>query len=151
MSNWNTRAALGLLDAFLALTALFGALTVVPNLPHDWIAGSIFPDYTVPALGLGVLVGGSAVIAVAALIFRPKLGAAAAMLSAVMILGFEVVEIATVGFSPLTYGVSSPQSWLQVAYIALGVVIALIGAGLWRAEGSLTPFVARISNRRWMA
>jgi hypothetical protein len=151
MSNWRTRAALGVLDAFLALTAIFGALTVVPSLPREWIAGSIFPDYTVPALGLGVLVGGSSVIAVVALIVRPKLGAAAAMLSAVMILGFEVVEIATVGFSPLTYGVTSPQSWLQVAYMALGVVIALIGAGLWRAQGGRIPVVARSSNRRWMA
>ncbi|HEX9096330.1 MAG TPA: hypothetical protein VF990_09540 [Candidatus Dormibacteraeota bacterium] len=151
MSNWRTRAALGVLEAFLALTALYGALIVVPNLPRDWIAGSIFPDYMVPAFGLGVLVGGSAAIAVLALVFQPKLGAAAAMFSAAMILGFELVEIVTVGFSPLTYGVTSPQSWLQVAYIALGVVIALIGAGLWRAEGGRNPFAAGSSNRRWMA
>ena len=94
---------------------------------------------------VGVLVGGSAAIAVLALVFRPKLGAAAAMFSAVMILGLELVEIVTVGFSP------RPQSWSQVAYIAVGVVITLIGAGLWWAEGGRNPLVAGSSNRRWMA
>ena len=57
------------------------------------------------------------------------------MFSAVMIMGF----------SP------RPQSGLQVAYIAVGVVITLIGAGLWWAEGGRNPLVAGSSNRRWMA
>jgi hypothetical protein len=135
MSNWKTRITLFVLDSVLAVSAIVSAFTVIPGLPREWIAGSIFPDYTVPAIALGMLVGGSALIAATAVIFRPKLGAAAAMVSAVMITGFELVEIAAVGFSPVTYGLDKPQSWLQVAYLALGAVIAFLGAGLWRAVG----------------
>ncbi len=147
MSHWKTRTGIAFLDLILAVTALFGALTVVPVLPRDWIAGSIFSDYTIPALGLGVLVGGSAAVATVAVLFRPKVGAAAAMVSAVMIIGFEVVEIVAVGFSPLTQGGAYPQSWLQVVYIALGLVLAALGASLWRAQGGFVPFVQEPTRR----
>lgn len=141
MNHWRTRSAIAILDLILAVTAIFGALTVVPSLPRDWIAGSIFTDYTIPALALGVLVGGSAVVATLAVLFRPTVGAAAAIVSGLMIIGFEVVEIVSVGFSPLTHGAAYPQSWLQVVYIALGFVVAGLGAGLWRALGGFVPFV----------
>ncbi len=141
MTNWKTRGAIAFLDLILAVTAIFGALTVIPSLPRDWIAGSVFTDYTIPALALGVLVGGSAAVATLAVLFRPRVGAVAAIVSALMIIGFEVVEIVSVGFSPLTHGAGSPQSWLQVVYIALGLVLAGLGAGLWRALGGSVPFV----------
>jgi hypothetical protein len=152
MSNWKTRIALVVLDAVLAVSAVVSAVTVVPALPGEWIAGSIFSDYTVPALALGVLVGGSALVAAAAVVFRPVFGAAAAMVSAVMIIGFELVEIAAVGFSPLTYGLDKPQSWLQVAYLVLGGVIVILGAGLWRALGGRTLHIGGSKtpgNRAW--
>jgi hypothetical protein len=149
MSNWKTRIPLLVLDSVLAVSAIVSAFTVIPLLPREWIAGSIFPDYTAPAVALGVLVGGSALIAAVAVIFRPLLGAAAAMVSAVMIIGFELVEIAAVGFSPVTYGVDKPQSWLQVAYLVLGAVIAVLGARLWRAlsGGRASEPLARRGNR----
>jgi hypothetical protein len=139
MSNLKTRIALVALTAVLALSAVVGAITVVAGLPREWIAASVFPDYTVPELALGVLVGGGVVIAAVAVIYRPRFGAAAAVGSAVMIIGFEVVEIAAVGFSSLTYGIDKPQSWLQVAFLAQGAVIGMLGAGLWRALGGRIP------------
>jgi hypothetical protein len=147
MSHWKTRVGIAFLDLILAVTALFGALTVIPSLPREWIAGSIFPDYTIPALGLGVVVGGSAAVATVAVLFKPTVGAAAAMVSALMIIGFEVVEIASVGFAPLTHGATNPQSWLQVVYIALGLVLAALGAGLWRAQGGFVLFVHQPARR----
>ncbi len=147
MSHWMTRSGIAVLDLILAVTAIFGALTVVPSLPREWIAGSVFSDYTVPALGLGVLVGGSAAVAAVAVLFRSKAGAAAAVVSALMIIGFEVVEIIAVGFSPITHGAGSPQSWLQVVYIALGLVLIALGAGLWQAQGGHIPFVQESARR----
>lgn len=58
-----------------------------------------------------------------------------------MIIGFEAVEIVSVGFSPIVHSPAAPQSWLQVVYIALGLVLAALGAGLWRAQGGRLPFV----------
>jgi hypothetical protein len=136
-----TRAALVLLEGILAFTAILGALAIIPNLPHDWIKGSVFPDYTIPALALGVLVGGSAVIAGLAVIFRPMIGAAASVVAGVMIIGFELVEIIVVGFTLVTYGAGQPQSWLQVAYITVGAAITILGARLWLALGGRIPLI----------
>lgn len=47
-----TRAVLIGLDLLLGVTALIGGLTVVPTLPPEWLAGSPFTTYTLPALAL---------------------------------------------------------------------------------------------------
>ena len=118
-----TRIAIAVLDGFLAVTALVGAMIVIPTLPEDMLAGSIFPDFMVPGLALGVLVAGSALVATVAVMFWPRLGAAVAMISALMIVVFELVEIMTVGYH-----------WLQVAYIMLGLVIAALAFRVWTVQ-----------------
>jgi len=125
-----TRIAIAVLDGFLAITALVGAMIVIPALPKSMLAGSVFPDFLIPALALGVPVAGSALVAAVAVMFRPRLGAAMAMISALMIVAFELVEITTVGYH-----------WLQVAYIGLGVVIAALGFRVWAVEGGYIPSV----------
>lgn len=125
-----TRIAIAVLDGFLAVTALAGSMIVIPSLPTSMLAGSVFPDFLVPALALGVLVAGSALVAMVAVMFWPRLGAAVAMLSASMIIIFELVEITTVGYH-----------WLQVAYIVLGVVIAALGLRVWARAGGYIPSV----------
>jgi hypothetical protein len=140
MSRRKSRIGLGLLEAFLALTAVVGAIFVLPTLPLDYIRGGPFPDYIVPALALGLLVGGSAVVAVLGLIVRPLIGAVASVVAGMMIIGFEVVEIGVVGF----IRPGTPQAWLQVVYITVGSVSVVLGARLWLA---LTAGVPRISSR----
>lgn len=130
-----TRLAVAVLDGFLAITALAGAAIVLPTLPPSMLAGSVFPDFLVPGLALGVLVAGSAFVATAAVLFRPKLGAPMAMISALMIIVFEAVEVATVGYH-----------WLQVAYMVLGVVIAALGFRVWIAEGGYIPSLGDLGH-----
>ncbi len=125
-----TRIAIAVLDGFLAITALVGAMIVIPALPTSMLAGSVFPDFLVPALALGVLVAGSALVAAVAVMFWPRLGAAAAMVSAMTIVVFELVEITTVGYH-----------WLQVAYIVVGMVIAALGFRVWAVEGGYIPSI----------
>jgi len=127
-----TRIAIALLDGFLAVTALVGAMIVIPTLPIDMLAGSVFPDFLVPALALGVLVAGSALVAAVAVMFWPRLGAAVAMISALMIVVFELVEITTIGYH-----------WLQVAYVVLGLVIAALAFRVWTVEEDYIHSVRR--------
>ena len=122
------RIAIAVLDGFLAITALAGATLVLPSLPTSMLAGSVFSDFLVPGLALGVLVAGSAFVATAAVLLRPKLGAALAMISALTIVVFAVVEIVTVGYH-----------WLQLAYIVLGLAIAALGFRVWIGEGGYIP------------
>jgi hypothetical protein len=54
------------LTSFLALTAVLGGLVLLTGSyapPVEMLNGSMFSTYTIPALSLAVLVGGSAVFA----------------------------------------------------------------------------------------
>jgi hypothetical protein len=138
MTHRGTRIALGLLEVFVVLTAVQGAIFVVPNLPRAWIAGTPFADYTVPALALGIVCGGASLIAGLGVMLRPLLGAALSVMAGVVLIGFELVEIGVVGFALATYGPGTPQAWLQVIYLAVGTAITLLGFRLLLVEGAAT-------------
>ncbi|HZC04087.1 MAG TPA: hypothetical protein VE338_00445 [Ktedonobacterales bacterium] len=130
------RATIVALEAFIATTAISGAIFVLPTIPAEWLQRGLitpFTDTTIPALALGVLCGGSALAAMVAVAFRPRLGALLAMLSGVIMVGFELVEIVVVGFTPLLYP-TQPPAWLQPFYIALGLAVAALGARLWKQQ-----------------
>lgn len=91
------------LAAFVTLTALQGAIFVVPTMPRSVLHKgvlAIFSDFTIPALALGILCGGSALVAFVTVLARPQLGALASMTAGVFMIGFELVEIVAVGFTP---------------------------------------------------
>jgi hypothetical protein len=133
------RIGLVVLNAFVAFTAIYGALFVVPTIPLDWLKHGPFTDYTVPALALGILVGGSALLAVVLLLVRPTLGTMATIVAGLMIIGFELVEIGVVGFTLIEYDASQPQAWLQVFYLGLGSLQVLFGYRDWRRAGAQAP------------
>lgn len=128
------RVALVVLSALVALTAIQGAIFVLPTMPtsvlHQGML-AIFADYTVPALALGVLCGGSALVALFSVVLRPPLGGLLAIVAGVVMVGFELVEIAVVGFTP-TQTPTLPQAWLQVFYLVIGALMAILGWRLWR-------------------
>ena len=135
-THFGLRAGLVALEAFMAATAIWGAAFVVPTIPLDWLQKGLitpFSDTTIPALALGVLCGGSALAALVGVILRPRLGALLSILSGALMIGFELVEILVVGFTPVMYPTQFP-AWLQPIYIILGAVVILLGERLWRAE-----------------
>lgn len=137
-----TRIGLVALNAFVAFTAIYGAIFVVPTIPLEWLKYGPFTDFTVPALALGILVGGSASLAAILLLIRPWAGAVATIAAGVMIIGFELVEVGVVGFTLIEYDASQFQAWLQVIYLALGTLQVFFGYRMWRR---LEPRVERPS------
>jgi hypothetical protein len=135
MGPTSTRATLAVLQAFVGFTAVFGAIFVVPTLPLDWLKVGPLSDYTIPALALGVLCGGAAIVALALLIFEPRLGGAASIVAGAFMVTFEIVEIVVVGLAILEYGVGNFQSWLQIIYIAIGATGIALGYHLWTLLG----------------
>jgi hypothetical protein len=130
------RGALAALAALVALGAIPGAIVVVPSLPQAWLhQGMISPfaDFTIPALALGVLCGGGALLTFVTVLVRPRLGALVAVAAGLLMVGFEVVEILVVGFTPLLYP-SQPASWLQVVYLGIGAAMVVLGELLWIVE-----------------
>src|SRR5437868_1335224 len=86
------RFALLGMNLFLGVCAVVGAVQVVPRLPLEWLAGTPFPNYTVPAPALGVVVGGGALLAAVLLLFQPAAGAVLSIAIGGAIAIFEVVE-----------------------------------------------------------
>lgn len=114
------------LELFTAFGAIAGAIFVVPGLPREWLAGSPFSDYTIPALALGVLCGGGSLAAAMAVVWRPALGGIASVGAGSAMALFEVVEVAAVGFMIVKFPME-PASYLQPFYFIVGLVIAGLG------------------------
>lgn len=142
MRHYATRGLLGVLSAFIAVTAVAGAILVVPTLPLDWLEGSVLDDYTIPAFALG-FVGGLAIVTLIALVVRPDVAGVAAVVTGVAMVTFEIVEIWVVGFSLVEHGLGEPVAWLQVVYIVVGVLTAGAGVGLWLATADDRERLAR--------
>lgn len=130
MGHVANRTTLIVLQAFVAFTAIVGAVFVVPSLPLDWIKAGPMTDFTIPAIALG-LCGLAAAVALVLLVVEPRLGGAASVVAGALMIAFEIVEIAVVGFAPVVHGVEYPQSWLQIVYLAIGAITVVLGYRLW--------------------
>jgi len=131
MGHAATRKMLIPLQVFVALTAVIGALFVVPGLPLDWIRRGPMTDFTVPAIALGLFIGGSAVVALGLLIADGRSAGVASMIAGALVIAFEFVEIWVIGFAILVRGAGDVVSWLQVACIGIGVIGMVLGYHLW--------------------
>ncbi len=131
-SHRTLRRWLAVFEAIMALITISGAVFVVPNMPLDVIKRGPFTDFTIPALGLGALCGGAAVVAMLAAFSAPRLAAAAAVIGGVFMIVFELVEIYVVGFT-VADDPANLQAWLQVIFIAAGAIGIVLGARLWKA------------------
>jgi hypothetical protein len=158
--NSMVRASLICLNAFLAVTAIYGAVFVVPSQNVELLVGSPFTDYLVPGLVLGLLVGGTALAAALALLGKPRIGAALSMIAGSAIIGFEIVETIVMGLDVWlhvlhlgpavdvgkygsTTGIPTFMSvplplWLQPFYILLGALIVALGLRVWTLSATTT-------------
>jgi hypothetical protein len=148
------------LETFLAATAIYGAIWVVPAQPRALLEGSPFSDYTIPALALGSVGAGAALAAVLVLVRRtPGLRLSIAIGAAIMV--FELVETAVIGLDvwlhavgvgpavaverlgnlegiPAPLGIPLPL-WLQPFYVIVGLVIVLLAVSLSQISISIRP------------
>jgi hypothetical protein len=142
MRHYASRGLLAVLSAFIAITAISGAIFVVPTLPPDWIAGSAFGDYAIPALALGS-VGGLALVTLVLVLIRPELAGLVGVVTGLAMVTFELVEIWVVGLSIVEYGLTQPVAWLQVVYLVAGALTAGTGLALWRTTADKRDRSAR--------
>jgi hypothetical protein len=113
-------ATLIVLSIFLALTAIPGGfclLTGIAAPPIEELKGSIFTDYTIPALVLMIIVGGSALLTFVLLIRKYKYAVFYSAIVGLLIMFFEFVQVLAIG-SPTGAGLV-----MQIIYFALGVVM----------------------------
>jgi hypothetical protein len=147
MSTGKIRGTLIGLELFTAVGAIAGALLVVPGLPRDWLAGSPFSDYTIPALALGVLCGGGSLAAAILVLLRPAVGGILSIGAGAAMAVFELVEVAAVGFMIAKFP-TEPASYLQPFYFVVGLVIAALGILVVRDAGAREPTFELMPHRR---
>jgi hypothetical protein len=156
MSARVRRYALVGLNLFLAANAAAGALWVVPALPREWLAGTPFHDYTIPALALGLVVGLGALVAAILLLVQPWAGEFASGIVGAGMMVFELVEASVIGGDmwlhllgvvPITKGLPATDVtgipaplgiplplWQQPVFFLLGAVMFLVALSLWRGR-----------------
>lgn len=128
MAERNVRFALVAVDLFAALSAIVGAVGLVMGfmaIPLSVLAGTPFADFTVPALLLGFVVGGSALGAGVIAVIGPRsTEAPASAVAGCVMAGWMVIEVALIGLG----------SWLQPAYFAVGLVMIGLAGALQRVK-----------------
>lgn len=117
-------ATLFVASVFVALTAVFGGITValgVDKFPPQWLVGTPFRSYLIPGLILTVIVGGSATVAVITAVRNANEGAIASTIAGVTLLGWLVGErliLPRAAFDPQFF-------WLEAVYIAAGLLMVV--------------------------
>lgn len=129
------RTAVVVVDLFAGVSAVVGAIGLVAGfmqIPLSVLSGTPFADFTIPALLLGLVVGGSALAAALIALLRPRLTLlkqwrleplATAVAGAIMV-GWMTVEIAMIGLG----------AWVQVACFIVGLLMIGLAVLLQKAE-----------------
>jgi hypothetical protein len=137
MSTRGIRTAVVVTDLFEGVSAVAGAIGLVVgfmNIPSSVLDGTPFTDFTVPALLLGVVVGGSALVAAAITAIGPRrYGAPVSAAAGCVTVGWLAVEIAMIGLG----------SWLQVFYLSVGLLMIGLAGLLWRTDTQTAQVMER--------
>lgn len=141
----SVRIAAVVVDLFAAVSAFAGAIGLVVgymNIPLSVLRTTPFADFTIPALLLGIVVGGSALAAAVIAIVGPRsitplepwrFDALATAAAGCIMVGWMTIEIAMIGLG----------SWLQPTYFVVGLVMIGVAGLLQWAEAQQTGVSAR--------
>lgn len=126
-NNWGLRTALLALDLLVGLTAVTGGIAILLSavqMPGEWLRHTPFSSYLVPGMVLAVIVGGSALVAVIAMMVRSVWDALASLVAGVILVGWIVSEVAMLGL----------QSGLQPFYFVIGLLMIGLATRLFMNE-----------------
>jgi hypothetical protein len=122
------RVAIEVIAIFIVVSAVAGGIGLAGGglqFPLEWLAGTPFGSYMVPAIILAVVVGGSSLAAAVLLLRGHPLAVPVALGAGLIQAGWIVGEGTLVG----THG--DVMMWLQIIYFAAGAAIAGVAAHLW--------------------
>jgi len=131
MKGKKVHITISVLAGFIALTAIGGGiaiLTGVDEFPQVWLQGTPFSDYTLPALLLAVVVGGSSLLAAVTIFTGRKEGLLASMAAGLIMAGYIVGEVLMLKQVP------PGPTLIEGLYFGLGLVIFGLAAYLCMAE-----------------
>jgi len=140
MKHTLVRIAIGIPEAFIALSAIAGGIVLLAGtykdgilieaggrgqFPLAWLQHTPFSDYTIPALILAIVVGGSSLIAAVTVFTGRAAGVLASLVAGLLIAGYIIVEAVMLG---------QGFSWIEGLYFGLGLLISGLATSLWMVE-----------------
>lgn len=137
------RIGLLVFNGLVAISAIAGAIWVVPTMPMEWIKYGPFTDWTIPAIALG-FVGVLAAVAFILVVARPWAGALASIVAGTAMVVFELVEVGVVGWTLTDPTLEGFQKSLQVVYLIVGSAQLLLGIALWAGTRRSAPAIPLI-------
>lgn len=129
------RIALGVLNGFVALTAIGGGIALMAGLegdrfPQSLLVDTPFKSYLMPGAILAIAVGGSAATATAIAILRPADAALASMAAGLVLVGWITGEVMILR-SP------AARSWTEALYLAIGLATVGISVAVAGRPGGV--------------
>lgn len=121
MSN-TSRYTVGILLLIVAVNALAGGyygMAGAKNVPLEWLQGSPFTNYFIPALFLFVVLGGTTLAASIAVFKKINQARSAALFAAILMMLWIIIQVSIIGY----------VSWMQPAIAVTALVIGLVA---WR-------------------
>jgi hypothetical protein len=149
MKHKLVRIAIGVLEAFIALSTIGSGIVLLAGtyqngvlievggrdqFPLEWLHNTPFSDYTIPALVLAIVVGGSSLIAAVTVFTGSEVGVLTSVAAGLIMVGWIVVEVVM-----LKQGVS----WIESLYFGLGLLISGLATYLWMTEDRRLHFQTR--------
>jgi hypothetical protein len=125
------RILIVVITSLIALTAIGGGiaiLTGVDEFPLEWLRGTPFMDYTIPALILVIVVGGSALVAAITVTARLTIGVFASIVAGLMMAGYVGVEVLILKQVP------PGPTFIEGMYFLLGVLVFDLGILFMRSK-----------------
>ena len=118
IKNKPLRIFLAYLLAFVAINAFGGGiygLAGAKDIPPEWLYGSPFHSYNMPALFLFVVIGGTCITASVLLFKRSHYSLLVTMLAGSLLILWIIVQVVIIGY----------VSWMQPAIFLTGIFILL--------------------------
>ena len=138
------RIAVAALAAIVGIGAELGAYGLLTDaaglgIEEAWLDGTPFPDYTVPGVVLGVVVGAGMLAVVTGAVAGSRRAGPAAAVMGVVLLGWGAVETTTIAY----------QGWPQLALLAAFVVApGLVLVAIGSAAEPYAPSAVAPAGRR---
>ena len=120
---------LGIIQAFIGITAIAGGLRLVsnpnglPDFPIEWLINSPFSNYFFPGLVLLIIIGFGFVVSSTLNFFRKRYSGGIATLLGICLILYMIIEVWFVGL----------RNFLQPLYFILGVIVLTFSLNLFKS------------------
>lgn len=131
MTHRGVRYTLLGLELFTGIMALYGGVSLLIDaagfgLQEEWLNGSPFSNYQMPAMALLIFIGGGSLLAAALLWMRHTLALPVSTAVGAALMIFEVVETYSIGL----------RSFQQPLMFVIGFAVAALAAWMWFRDNS---------------